>query len=30
MYAGLDKKDLPRGKFRFLSEKEVVKLKYFL
>lgn len=30
MYAGLDKKDLPRGKFRFLSEKEVVQLKYFL
>lgn len=30
MYAGLDKKDLPRGKFRFLNEKEVVKLKYFL
>lgn len=30
MYAGLDKKDLPRGKFRFLSEKEVVRLKYFL
>ncbi|CAN5457122.1 pseudouridine synthase [soil metagenome] len=28
MYAGLDKKDLPRGKWRFLSEKEVIKLKY--
>jgi 23S rRNA pseudouridine2605 synthase len=30
MYAGLDKKDLPRGKWRFLSEKEVIRLKYFL
>jgi 23S rRNA pseudouridine2605 synthase len=30
MYAGLDKKDLPRGRFRFLSEKEVIRLKYFL
>jgi 23S rRNA pseudouridine2605 synthase len=29
VYAGLDKKDLPRGRFRFLSEKEVIKLKYF-
>lgn len=28
MYAGLDKKDLPRGKWRFLSEKEVIRLKY--
>jgi 23S rRNA pseudouridine2605 synthase len=30
MYAGLTKKDLPRGKWKFLSEKEVVQLKYFL
>jgi 23S rRNA pseudouridine2605 synthase len=30
MYAGLDKKDLPRGKWRYLSEKEVIRLKYFL
>ncbi|MFD2034914.1 pseudouridine synthase [Belliella marina] len=28
-YAGLDKKDLPRGKYRFLNEKEVINLKYF-
>lgn len=28
MYAGLTKKDLPRGKWRFLKEKEIVKLKY--
>ncbi len=28
MYAGLTKKDLPRGTWRFLDEKEVVKLKY--
>lgn len=28
-YAGLTKKDLPRGKWRFLEPKEVVKLKYF-
>lgn len=28
MYAGLTKKDLPRGKWRFLSEKEVIRLKY--
>ena len=28
MFAGLTKKDLPRGKWRFLKEKEVVKLKY--
>lgn len=27
-YAGLTKKDLPRGKWRFLDPKEVVKLKY--
>ena len=30
VFAGLDKKDLPRGKWRFLSEKEVIKLKYML
>lgn len=29
MYAGLDKKNLPRGKWRFLSDKEVIRLKYF-
>jgi 23S rRNA pseudouridine2605 synthase len=29
-YAGLTKKDLPRGNWRFLSEKEVIKLKYFV
>ena len=29
VYAGLDKKDLPRGNWRFLTEKEVIKLKYF-
>jgi 23S rRNA pseudouridine2605 synthase len=26
----LNKKDLPRGKWRFLSEKEVVKLKFMM
>ncbi|EKB48058.1 pseudouridine synthase [Cecembia lonarensis] len=30
MYAGLDKKDIPRGNYRFLTEKEVIKLKFFL
>ena len=30
VFAGLDKKELPRGKWRFLTEKEVVKLKYLL
>jgi 23S rRNA pseudouridine2605 synthase len=30
MYAGLTKKDLPRGKWRYLSEKEVIRLKYFI
>lgn len=30
VFAGLNKKDLPRGKWRFLSEKEVIKLKYLL
>ena len=29
IYAGLTKKDVPRGKFRFLSEKEAINLKYF-
>jgi 23S rRNA pseudouridine2605 synthase len=28
MFAGLSKKDIPRGKYRFLSEKEVINLKY--
>lgn len=28
MYAGLTKKDLTRGKWRFLSEKEIINLKY--
>ena len=28
MYAGLTKKDLPRGKWRYLKEKEVIQLKY--
>lgn len=29
MFAGLTKKDLPRGKWRFLKEREIVKLKHF-
>ena len=29
LYAGLTKKDLPRGKWRFLTEKEVITLKHF-
>jgi 23S rRNA pseudouridine2605 synthase len=29
-YAGLNKKDLPRGKWRFLTEKEVIRIKYML
>jgi 23S rRNA pseudouridine2605 synthase len=29
VYAGLDKKDLPRGNWRFLKEAEIVKLKHF-
>lgn len=29
-YAGLTKKELPRGKWRFLSEQEVIRLKYFM
>lgn len=28
MYAGLTKKDLPRGKWRYLTDKEVIKLKH--
>ncbi|MCL4145588.1 UNVERIFIED_CONTAM: hypothetical protein GTU68_048515 [Idotea baltica] len=28
MFAGLTKKDLPRGKWRMLKEKEIIKLKY--
>jgi 23S rRNA pseudouridine2605 synthase len=30
MYANLTKKDLPRGNWRFLTEKEVITLKYLL
>lgn len=29
VYAGLDKKDLPRGHWRFLKAEEIVKLKHF-
>jgi len=29
MYAGLTKKDLPRGTWRYLTEKEVINLKFF-
>lgn len=29
LYAGLNKKDIPRGKYRFLTEKEVINLKFF-
>jgi 23S rRNA pseudouridine2605 synthase len=29
MYAGLTKKDLPRGKWRYLKDKEVIRLKHF-
>lgn len=29
VYAGLDKKDLPRGKWRFLTAEEVVRLKHY-
>jgi 23S rRNA pseudouridine2605 synthase len=29
-YAGLTKKELPRGKWRFLNEQEVIRLKYFM
>jgi 23S rRNA pseudouridine2605 synthase len=30
LYASLTKKDLPRGKYRFLTEKEIISLKHFL
>ncbi|GAB3170201.1 pseudouridine synthase [Telluribacter humicola] len=30
VFAGLNKKDLPRGKWRFLTEKEVIRLKFLL
>lgn len=29
MYAGLDKKDLPRGHWRFLTKEEIVRLKHY-
>lgn len=29
VYAGLDKKDLPRGHWRFLTEEEIVRLKHY-
>jgi len=29
VYAGLTKKDLPRGKWRYLAEKEVIRIKHF-
>ena len=29
VYAGLDKKDLPRGHWRFLSKEEIVRLKHY-
>ncbi|RIJ37677.1 pseudouridine synthase [Pontibacter oryzae] len=29
-YAGLTKKDVPRGEWRYLTEKEVIQLKYFM
>ncbi|WP_341227199.1 pseudouridine synthase, partial [uncultured Arcticibacterium sp.] len=29
-FAGLTKKDLPRGKWRFLNEKELIRLKYMI
>lgn len=29
VYAGLDKKELPRGKWRFLREEEIIRLKHF-
>lgn len=28
-YAGLTKKDLPRGRWRYLNEKEIIRLKFF-
>ena len=29
VYAGLDKKDLPRGHWRFLRKEEVIRLKHY-
>jgi 23S rRNA pseudouridine2605 synthase len=29
LYAGLNKKDLPRGKWRYLTQKELIRLKHF-
>jgi len=29
-YAGLTKKDLPRGNWRYITEKELIRLKYFM
>ena len=29
-YAGLTKKDLPRGRWRYLTEKEIIRLKFFM
>lgn len=29
MYAGLTKKDLPRGRYRLLDEREIIMLKHF-
>ena len=29
-YAGLTKKDLPRGRFRFLTKREIIMLKHFV
>jgi 23S rRNA pseudouridine2605 synthase len=29
MYAGLDKRDLPRGKWRYLTQQEVIRLKHY-
>ena len=30
LYGGLTKKNLPRGKWRFLTDKEIIFLKYFV
>lgn len=30
IYAGLTKKDLPRGRWRYLDEKEVIQLKHLV
>jgi 23S rRNA pseudouridine2605 synthase len=29
MYAGLDKRDLPRGRWRYLTKQEVIRLKHY-